>query len=149
MKRIRSIAGLVLSLCAACAMHAQAPQGGRAAVAASQMPLALQNVGFEPELNAQMPLDLAFRDEAGKSVALYSSPLKIWRRGSEIPVLLHPIPTRCENDRLRNNTGATFSSWEEDVAKLCCLFLLNGNRISQQRFIARRSRPSGRNLSSN
>jgi hypothetical protein len=55
----------------------------------------------------------------------------------------------CENDRLRNNTGATFSSWEEDVAKLCCLFLINGNRISQQRFIARRSRPSGRNLSSN
>jgi hypothetical protein len=41
----------------------------------------------------------------------------------------------CENDRLRNNTGATFSSWEEDVAKLCCLFLLNGNRISQQRFM--------------
>jgi hypothetical protein len=38
---------------------------------------------------------------------------------------------------------------EEDVAKLCCLFLLNGNRISQQRFIARRSPPSGRNLSSN
>src|ERR1700687_181388 len=70
MKQVRSIAGLVLSLCAACAMHAQAPQGGRAAVAASQMPLALQNVGFEPELNAQMPLDLAFRDEAGKSVAL-------------------------------------------------------------------------------
>jgi hypothetical protein len=41
----------------------------------------------------------------------------------------------CENDQLRNNTGATFSSWEEDVAKLCCLFLLNGNRISQQRFM--------------
>jgi protein SCO1/2 len=70
MKRVRSIAGLVLSLCAACAIHAQTPQGGRATVAASQMPLALQNVGFEPELNAQMPLDLAFRDEAGKSVAL-------------------------------------------------------------------------------
>src|SRR4029077_19295117 len=39
----------------------------------------------------------------------------------------------CETDRLRNNTGVTFSSWEEDVAKLCCLFLLNGNRISEQR----------------
>jgi hypothetical protein len=51
----------------------------------------------------------------------------------------HPTKSRiyecCENDRLRNNTGATFSSWEEDVAKLCCLFLLNGNRISQQRFM--------------
>jgi protein SCO1 len=53
-----------------CAMHAQSPQGGRSAIAASQMPLALQNVGFEPELNAQMPLDLAFRDERGKNVML-------------------------------------------------------------------------------
>jgi len=40
-----------------------------------------------------------------------------------------------EIDRLRNNTGATLSSWEEDVAQLCCLFLLNGNRILQQRFM--------------
>ena len=41
----------------------------------------------------------------------------------------------CENDRSRNNTGATFPSWEEDVAKLCCLLLLNGNCIWQQRFM--------------
>jgi hypothetical protein len=31
--------------------------------------------------------------------------------------------------------GRHFSSEEEDVAKLCCLFLLNGNRILQQRFM--------------
>ena len=41
----------------------------------------------------------------------------------------------AKTDRLRNNTGATFSSWEEDVAKLRCLYLLNGNRILQQRFM--------------
>jgi len=34
------------------------------------MPAILQNVGFKPQLNAQMPLDLAFRDETGKSVQL-------------------------------------------------------------------------------
>jgi protein SCO1/2 len=34
------------------------------------MPAILQNVGFKPQLNAQMPLDLVFRDETGKSVRL-------------------------------------------------------------------------------
>lgn len=36
----------------------------------SNMPLALQNVGFEPTLNAQMPLDTPFRDETGREVML-------------------------------------------------------------------------------
>lgn len=34
------------------------------------MPAVLKNVGFKPELNAPLPLDLAFRDEAGKNVQL-------------------------------------------------------------------------------
>jgi protein SCO1 len=38
--------------------------------AASNMPPVLQNVGFEPQLNAQLPLDLAFRDETGRNVNL-------------------------------------------------------------------------------
>jgi protein SCO1 len=70
MKQIHFIAGLLLSLGAACAIGAQTPQGGGTGTAASQMPLALRNVGFEPELNTQMPLDLVFRDETGKSVVL-------------------------------------------------------------------------------
>nr|MDP9146849.1 SCO family protein [Acidobacteriota bacterium] len=37
---------------------------------ASSMPRALQNVGFEPKLNAQMPLDLSFVDETGAPVQL-------------------------------------------------------------------------------
>ena len=37
---------------------------------AATMPRALQNVGFEPPLNGPMPLDLAFRDETGRSVQL-------------------------------------------------------------------------------
>lgn len=34
------------------------------------MPAILQNVNFRPELNAQMPLDTAFKDENGNSVLL-------------------------------------------------------------------------------
>jgi protein SCO1 len=37
---------------------------------ASSMPPALVNVGFEPPLDGQMPLDVAFRDETGRSVRL-------------------------------------------------------------------------------
>jgi protein SCO1/2 len=34
------------------------------------MPAPLQGVDFKPELNAQMPLDLPFRDETGRAVKL-------------------------------------------------------------------------------
>lgn len=37
---------------------------------ASGMPAVLHNVGFQPELNAQMPLDVAFKDETGSDVRL-------------------------------------------------------------------------------
>ena len=37
---------------------------------ASGMPTILQGVNFRPELNAQMPLDAAFKDETGKDVHL-------------------------------------------------------------------------------
>jgi protein SCO1/2 len=36
----------------------------------SGLPAQLQNVGFEPPLNAQMPLDVDFRDESGRDVQL-------------------------------------------------------------------------------
>jgi protein SCO1/2 len=32
------------------------------------MPAVLRNVGFEPQLNSRLPLDLAFRDETGRNV---------------------------------------------------------------------------------
>ena len=43
---------------------------GNVGPAASAMPSALQNVGFEPPLNGQMPRDLLFRDETGREVRL-------------------------------------------------------------------------------
>src|SRR5712664_1884680 len=36
----------------------------------SGLPAQLQNVGFEPQLNAQLPLDVNFRDESGRDVQL-------------------------------------------------------------------------------
>jgi protein SCO1/2 len=50
-------------------LHAQTVPGN-VGPAAAAMPPALQNVGFEPPLNGPMPLDLAFRDETGRSVQL-------------------------------------------------------------------------------
>jgi protein SCO1 len=38
--------------------------------AAQSRPAILRNVGFEPRLNAHLPLDLAFRDETGRGVQL-------------------------------------------------------------------------------
>src|SRR5215813_9638355 len=37
---------------------------------ANGMPAILQGVSFRPELNTQIPLDISFKDETGKSVHL-------------------------------------------------------------------------------
>jgi len=69
MKKVRNIIGIAALLLATCTLHAQTIPGNVGPTAAT-MPAALQNVGFEPPLNGQMPLDLAFRDETGRSVQL-------------------------------------------------------------------------------
>jgi protein SCO1/2 len=47
-----------------------AAQEVRQDIGPSGLPPALQNVGFDPQLNAPLPLDLAFRDDAGRAVEL-------------------------------------------------------------------------------
>ncbi|PYU66153.1 MAG: SCO family protein [Acidobacteria bacterium] len=69
MKEARHIARIAALLLAAGTLGAPAVPGNTGP-AASAMPAALQNVGFEPPLNGQMPLDLAFRDETGRGVQL-------------------------------------------------------------------------------
>jgi protein SCO1/2 len=69
MKIARTIIGIAVLLLAACALHAQTVPSNMGPTAAT-MPAALQNVGFEPPLNGQMPLDLSFRDETGRDVHL-------------------------------------------------------------------------------
>ncbi|HZG52414.1 MAG TPA: SCO family protein, partial [Pyrinomonadaceae bacterium] len=47
--------------------YAQPPQGG---VSSNDVPFALRDIGIEQRLNEQVPLDLNFRDEAGRAVRL-------------------------------------------------------------------------------
>jgi protein SCO1/2 len=69
MGELRTICILAMLLGAAANSTAQAVPDNVGETSAN-MPVILQNVGFRPELNAQMPLDTAFTDETGKSVQL-------------------------------------------------------------------------------
>ena len=65
----RTIAILVLALAAAAIAGAQTIPANVGKSSAG-LPSQLQNVGFEPPLNGQIPLDLNFRDENGRDVTL-------------------------------------------------------------------------------
>ncbi|HKN76498.1 MAG TPA: SCO family protein [Candidatus Acidoferrum sp.] len=69
MNGTRVICGVFALLLSASATGAQAVPSSTGP-AAQNMPAVLQNVGFEPPLNAHLPLDLAFRDETGRNVQL-------------------------------------------------------------------------------
>jgi protein SCO1 len=69
MKTVRHITGIAALLGASCTLQAQTIPGSVSPTSAA-MPAALLNVGFEPRLNGQMPLDLHFRDETGRDVQL-------------------------------------------------------------------------------
>ena len=69
MKPLLYIFGIVALLTPSCASRAQTISGSVGRSAAT-LPRVLQDVGFEPALNSQMPLDLRFRDETGRNVAL-------------------------------------------------------------------------------
>jgi protein SCO1/2 len=69
MKKFSATIGIAALLLAASASLAQTVPSNMGPTAAT-LPPALRNVGFEPQLNAQMPLDLPFRDETGRGVQL-------------------------------------------------------------------------------
>src|SRR5437879_13506776 len=70
MKIVHHVAGIAaLLLVAGTTLRGQAVPA-RTGPTSSAMPAVLQNVGFEPPLDGQMPLDLPFRDETGRSVRL-------------------------------------------------------------------------------
>jgi protein SCO1/2 len=69
MKSFRAIATVCALLLAAWATPAQTVPSNLGQGSAA-MPAQLQNVGFEPPLNGQIPLDLAFTDETGAAVHL-------------------------------------------------------------------------------
>jgi protein SCO1 len=69
MNCLRSISGIAALLLLSTAANAQTIPDN-VGPAAKSLPPVLQNVGFEPRLNAQLLLDLAFRDETGRNVQL-------------------------------------------------------------------------------
>ena len=69
MNRIRDIFGIATLLLIAAAANAQTIPDN-VGQPAKTLPLLLQNVGFEPQLNDQLPLDLTFRDEVGHRILL-------------------------------------------------------------------------------
>src|SRR6202162_2196083 len=69
MNRARAIATIALLLLSGNIARSQAVPS-KIGVSSTTMPAQLQNVGFDPQLNAQMPLDLPFVDENGRNVQL-------------------------------------------------------------------------------
>jgi protein SCO1/2 len=72
-KRLARRVACLLLLTAYCSplavfgQYAQPPQGG---VSSNDVPLALRDISIEQRLGEQVPLDIAFRDEAGRTVKL-------------------------------------------------------------------------------
>ena len=69
MNRARAIATITVLLASGGLTRGQAVPSN-IGVNSTTMPAQLQNVGFDPQLNAQIPLDLPFVDENGGSVQL-------------------------------------------------------------------------------
>jgi len=69
MNRARAIATVAVLLVSGGIARGQAVPSN-IGVSSTTMPAQLQNVGFDPQLNAQIPLDLPFVDENGSNVQL-------------------------------------------------------------------------------
>ena len=69
MNRARAIATIAVLLVSAGLARGQAVPSN-IGINSTTMPAQLQNVGFDPQLNAQIPLDLPFVDENGANVRL-------------------------------------------------------------------------------
>lgn len=67
--RSRLATGLTMALALGASVFGQAVPDNMGATS-STLPPQLINVGFEPPLNGQLPLELRFRDELGRDVAL-------------------------------------------------------------------------------
>ena len=63
---------ILVMMFAATFAHAQTYRDRQSAIAASVLPPALRNIGVDQNLNAQIPLNLVFRDDSGREMPLSS-----------------------------------------------------------------------------
>lgn len=92
MTPIRPIAVVVALLACAIVAHGQAVPDNVGQSSAA-LPPALQNVGFSPQLNAQLPLDLAFHDESGREIRLRDY---FDRRPVVLALVYYSCPMLCD-----------------------------------------------------
>jgi len=71
-KAVIILMGAAAWMGAAAIAHAQPYKDRQSAIAASVLPPGLRDVGLDQKLNQQVPLDLRFRDEAGRELPLSS-----------------------------------------------------------------------------
>jgi len=71
-KAVIILVGAAAWMGAAAIAHAQPYKDRQSAIAASVLPPGLRDVGLDQKLNQQVPLDLRFRDEAGRELPLSS-----------------------------------------------------------------------------
>jgi len=89
MTSLRSILGFAALLLTLCVVASAQTIPNSVGKASSGLPPVLVNVGFEPPLNGQMPLDVAFRDETDHGVMLRDY------FGHQKPVLLALVYYGC------------------------------------------------------
>jgi protein SCO1/2 len=61
---------ILIAMSLATLAHAQTYRDRQTAIAASVLPPALRNIGLDQNLNAQIPLNLIFRDDSGRELPL-------------------------------------------------------------------------------
>jgi protein SCO1 len=93
---------LALGLCAPCATAQVSSYGDKESGPANEAPTILNKVGITQNLNAQLPLNLTFTDDAGKQVALSSY---FGSKPAILALVYYQCPMLC-SEELNGLTGA-------------------------------------------
>lgn len=112
MRSLAFAAGLVTVALATVAVSAQSGLQEPGGTPASTVPRPLQNVGFEQQLNKQVPLDLPFRDEDGRTVKLGDY---FGQRPVVLAFVYYECPMLCT--QILNGLGRTLNAMDESVGK--------------------------------
>ena len=105
------VAAIMVALCLTSAALAQGMMGGPRGTAAPP-PTILKQVGIEQRLDAQLPLELAFRDESGREVGLSEF---FGHRPVVLSLVYYNCPMLC--GEVLNGMASVFSVLKFDIGK--------------------------------